>query len=80
MLAESVIEWTQEWKQQGIEEGQRRGESGLLERQLTKRFGPLAEDTRARLQSANSEQLQCWAERILDARDLNDVFAGRRGC
>ena len=95
MLAESVIEWTQDWKQQGIEEGRIQGrmegrmegriegriqgliegESGLLERLLTKRFGPLPEDVRIRLQAASSEQLQCWAERILDARQLRDVFA-----
>lgn len=75
MLAESVIEWTQDWKQQGFKEGRMEGESSLLARLLAKRFGPLPEDARIRLQSASSEQLQCWAERILDARDLKDVFA-----
>jgi hypothetical protein len=86
MLAESVIEWTEEWKRQGIQEGIRQGrEKGwqegrqegeviLLERLLIKRFGPLSDDTRARLQSASHAQLEDWAERILDARRLSEVF------
>ncbi len=48
MLAESVIEWTQDWKQQGIHQGK----VALLERLLSKRFGPLNESTRNRLNNA----------------------------
>lgn len=83
MLAESVLEWTEDWKQQGLkqgleqglEQGVRKGETTLLERLLTKRFGPLTEDIHSRLQAATSEQLETWAERILDARHLNEVFS-----
>ena len=75
MLAESVQEWTQDWKQQGLVEGWREGESALLERLLIKRFGSLDAETRHRLQAATSEQLETWGERILDARKLSDVFA-----
>ncbi|ESQ11421.1 MAG: hypothetical protein N838_26865 [Thiohalocapsa sp. PB-PSB1] len=91
MLAESVVEWTQEWKQQGLEEGReegreqgreqgreeglREGESLLLVRQMVKRFGPLDEQTLARLAEADREQLELWGERILDARRLSEVFA-----
>jgi flagellar biosynthesis/type III secretory pathway protein FliH len=82
MLAESVVEWTQEWKQQGLDEGRkegrkeglREGESLLLARQLVKRFGPLDEQTLARLAVAGREQLELWGERILDARQLSEVF------
>ena len=94
MLAESVTEWTENWKQQGLREGRREGlqvgrqeglqegrqigrlegESTLLERLLAKRFGPLDNDLRARLQAASSEQLETWAERLLDAANLSDVF------
>jgi predicted transposase YdaD len=86
MLAESVTEWTENWKQQGLREGRREGlqegrqigrlegESTLLERLLAKRFGPLDDDIRARLQAASSEQLETWAERLLDAANLSDVF------
>lgn len=78
MLAESVIEWTQDWKRQGIEEGwregRRAGESRLLERLLVKRFGPLDEATQARLQTATIAELEFWGERVLDAPCLSDVF------
>jgi hypothetical protein len=86
MLAESVNEWTQDWKRQGMQEGIQKGllqgrlegrlegESTLLERQLAKRFGPLSEDTRARLRSARTQQLETWAERVLDAPSLAQVF------
>jgi hypothetical protein len=70
MLAESVNEWTQDWKRQGILEG----ECTLLERLLAKRFGPLSDDTRARLRAASSGQLESWAERVLDAPSLAQVF------
>lgn len=82
MLAENVQEWTEEWKQRGLQEGlqqglqrgRREGESALLERQLIKRFGPLDAGTRHRLQAATSEQLETWAERIFEARELTDLF------
>ena len=78
MLAETVIEWTQQWKQQGLEqgllEGELKGEANVLERQLTKRFGPLSDDTRTRLKNATAEQLELWADRILDAPTLAAIF------
>lgn len=78
MLAERVIEWTEQWKQQGLQQGLQQGklegEATLLLRQLTKCFGPLDEATRFRLNSATLEQLELWAERVLDAKTLEDVF------
>lgn len=90
MLAERVVEWTEKWKQQGIEQGLEQGieqgkrlgrlegEATVLARQLARRFGPLSAETRARLQQASSEQLEQWAENILDARTLGEVFAPPR--
>ena len=82
MLAETVIEWTQQWKQQGLEQGlelgslkgRLKGEAIVLERLLTKRFGPLSDDIRARLENATAEQLELWTDRILDAVSLAAVF------
>jgi len=34
MLAESVLDWTQEWKQQELQEDRLDGEARLLERQF----------------------------------------------
>jgi predicted transposase YdaD len=59
---------------QGRQEGRQEGEVTLLERLLSKRFGPLEEATRSRLNNATLEQIESWAERVLDAKTLEDVF------
>jgi len=64
----------QQGKLEGRLEGRLEGELVLLERQLGKRFGPLTEETRARLRKATTEQLETWAERVLEAKTLEDVF------
>ncbi len=82
MLAERVEEWTAQWKREGkIEgrlegklEGKLEGETSLIERQITHRFGPPSPDTQARLKAATLEQIEQWAENILDAATLEDVF------
>jgi len=60
--------------QQGIEQGEHLGEANVLVRLLTRRFGPPSADTQARLKAASLEQLEQWAENILDAVTLEDVF------
>ncbi|MBK7002673.1 MAG: Rpn family recombination-promoting nuclease/putative transposase [Rhodoferax sp.] len=75
MLTEDVIDWTKQWWQEGRQEGRQVEASRLLERQLTKRFGPLPPVVRTRLAQATVEQLEDWAERILDAASLDAVFA-----
>ncbi len=47
----------------------------LLTRQLTRRFGPLPAEVTARMEDADTETLETWAERLLDARTLDEVFA-----
>lgn len=82
MLAERVTEWTREWKREGLEQGLEQGrEQGRLEgeratvqRLLTRRFGPLPEAALARLGAADAETLGLWAERLLDAPSLDEVF------
>ena len=56
-------------------EGKLEGECTLLERQIVKRFGPVTEDIRIRLRTATTDQLEIWAERILDASTLADIFS-----
>ncbi len=78
MLAERVEEWTEQWKQggiqQGLQQGKLEGETQLLERLLTRRFGPPGAETQARLKAATLEQLEQWAENLLDAATLDEVF------
>jgi predicted transposase YdaD len=59
---------------EGKLEGKLEGEATLLARQLGKRFGTLSDETRARLAQATADQLELWADRVLDAPSLAAVF------
>jgi hypothetical protein len=61
MLAERVTEWTQQWKQEGLEEGLQKGlqkgqedalgeARGVLLQDLERRFGPLPQEVRRRIE------------------------------
>ena len=60
--------------QQGLQKVKQKGEARIIQRQLTKRFGPLDAETLTRLQTAPCEQLEIWAENLLDAATLDEVF------
>ena len=66
-----------EGMQKGRQEGRQEGELNVLLRQLTRRFGTLDPATEQRLQQASSDDLERWADNILDAESLDEVFAGR---
>jgi len=74
MLEQNVIDWTRDWKQQGLEEGRRQGEATLLLLQLERRFGPLGTAVEERIAGADAERLLVWGERLLAAKDLEEVF------
>ncbi|MBK5915547.1 Rpn family recombination-promoting nuclease/putative transposase [Rhodocyclus purpureus] len=86
MLAERVVTWTENWKregmqqgmqqgiQQGMQQGMQQGERVLLARLLQRRFGPLSPAIHARLEDATPEQIEQWADNILDATSLEAVF------
>ena len=73
-IAKGILQGKLEGKLEGKREGKLEGESTLLERLLVKRFGPLSEEKRARLRGATADQLEHWAERILEASSLADLF------
>jgi len=74
--------WLEKGRQEGILLGMERGEergrlSGLRDtvaRQLTLRFGPLDAATQQKLEQASPEQLDHWAEALLTAGTLEEVF------
>ncbi|MFC3852871.1 Rpn family recombination-promoting nuclease/putative transposase [Salinispirillum marinum] len=74
MLAERVKDWTRSWKMEGIQEGRLEGEAILLKKLLTHRFGTLPAAIEQRLTQASSAELESWAENILDAKTLEEVF------
>ena len=81
MLAERVEQWRREYEERGLErgleQGMRRGEAQLLLRQLTRRFGTLPNEIHQRLDHANTTELEQWADNILDATTLEEVFHTR---
>jgi hypothetical protein len=58
-----------------MQQGMQQGEAAVLERLLTRRFGALSAETRARLTTASLDQLGQWAENVLDANSLDAVFS-----
>ena len=50
------------------------GEVAVLARQLTKRFGPLNEQTNARIKAATLDQLDTWVDRINPSEGRDTSF------
>lgn len=74
LRAEGKAQGIQQGVQQGVELGVLQGKQQLLIRQLETRFGPLDEVTRERLKVASGQELDTWAERVLDAPSLAEVL------
>lgn len=53
------------------------GCQGMQAHLLERRSGPLTADIRARFQDASQSELAHWADNILTASSLDDVFRGR---
>jgi hypothetical protein len=64
--------------QRAREEGRGEGERAVLERQLRRRFGRLPPAISAQLGGASEADLEAWADRVLDAATLDDVFEPSR--
>ncbi len=81
MLAEDTIDWSREWKQQGLEEGFRQGlaaERSLLLRMVRKRFGDACAQNLAPLLegSGDQERLAEIGEWIVTC-DTGEAFLAR---
>jgi hypothetical protein len=66
MLEENLIEWSEKKRRDGFRE--------LLLRQLERRFGPLSEEIRHRIEEIKSDRrLERLADKILTARSLREM-------
>ena len=63
-----------EGMQRGMSRGRVEGERALLRRQLRRRFGVLSPETVERVGQASARDLESWAENVLDAGTLDEVF------
>ena len=66
--------FAQRYRDEGRDEGRVEGERRVLERLLQRRFGALSVENTERLTEASMEDLETWAENVLDAQTLDDVF------
>ena len=64
--------------EQGIERGRAESERAVLARQLRRRFGGLPPEAAERLRRAPETELRTWADNVLDAETLADVFRSSR--
>nr|VFK78934.1 MAG: conserved hypothetical protein (putative transposase or invertase) [Candidatus Kentron sp. SD] len=83
-FAQSVIarekpKWEQTFRQEGRLEGEAigeaKGEAKLLFRQLSRRFQPLPDGIFERIHGADPNTIEIWADRVLDAKSLDEVFS-----
>lgn len=63
-----------EAQEKGLEQGRRQGESEVLIRLLTRRFGPLPETALARIRRATLATLERWTDHVLTAQTLDEVL------
>jgi hypothetical protein len=75
-IEKGIVQGVEQGIEQGIERGLAQGRAAMLARLLHRRFGPLTATINDRLAQASAEQLDLWAERVLDADSLDEVFAG----
>jgi hypothetical protein len=63
-----------EGRMEGRMEGLIEGESRLLRKMIEKKFGTIPEWAESVLQSADSQQIDLWAESILTAESLEALL------
>ena len=61
-------------RQEGRQEGRTEGQAATLLKLLRLKFGVVSQDVVTRVQSASIEDLDHWAERILDATSIDDTL------
>jgi len=72
---EGRLEGKREGKREGKLEGKREGEAAILLRLINRKFGAEVSDAyRDRVEQADAETLLHWAERVLTADSIDEVF------
>ena len=61
-------------RQEGLREGEAKGRQHLIAQLLEAKFGALSADTLSKLQHGTLEELDAWANRLLTAASLDEVF------
>ena len=72
--AKGVAAFSGHYIQKGVEQGLKEGESRLLLRLLTLKFGEPTPAQRARIEDADADTLLTWSERVLTAGSIEEVL------
>jgi hypothetical protein len=76
---ERQMEWISPMQQtflnEGLERGRKEGALAIMERQLTRRFGPLPKTARKKLEKASLEQLEAWSDVLPEVQSLRQLFS-----
>jgi predicted transposase YdaD len=72
---ELIMTIAEQLRQEGREEGREEGQRLTLLKLLRLRFHELPASALARIEAANSKQLDLWAERVLTAQTLEEAIA-----
>ena len=77
-LAETMDRWAADFRaeghQQGLEQGLEQGVRKTLRHLLIQKFGKLSPTIAEQIENANQYQLERWAQRVIDAEELVQVF------
>jgi flagellar biosynthesis/type III secretory pathway protein FliH len=78
LIDEYTKDWTKRWKEEGYQEGlqvgRQEGESAMVLRLSERRFGALDDGVRQQIQSADTDTLLVWSDRLLSAQRVEDIF------
>ena len=78
-IEQGIERGVRQGRAEGVRQGRAEGVRAVLERLLRRRFGTLPPRVGARLGGAAEAELEAWADNVLDAATLDDVFEPRRG-
>ncbi len=76
---EGIMQIVTSWMEQGIAEGEQRGEVRLVLRLLARRVGTLPTSVEAQVQALDLPQLEALGEALLDFAQLPDLTAWLQG-
>ena len=74
MLSERLEEWALAYKAEGELKGEIKGERLALQRLLARRFGAMPTEVTERIANAGQPEIELWLDRVLDAKQLADIF------
>ena len=76
MLAQRVITWTEEWKEQGVIEGLAKGQARSILMLLETRGVAVPEAMREKITACrDADQLDLWFRRAITAASIEELFS-----